>query len=173
LACGSFPYEPDDGKLFATVTECPASDPHVGEDLNDRHWFVMKIDQNHVFNFKDASRGFEGQKDDAYALLSIWIKLPETFNGQSLANAGFSMQLWYDDYANLWLDGDKLGPYRTAYVEESKPAVVDLSMMHAGWNHLLMQIVQTRGGWNAGCRFISTDPAFLTAVEFAVEKPNP
>jgi beta-galactosidase len=110
----------------------------------------------------------EGPKQDAVAYLSFWVSSPRALDDLLLEPniPVVGMEVTADDAAQVWLN-DKL-------IIGEKPAAsgrAEALKLRRGWNHFLIRLIQTGGGWQFSGRLTCNQPDFLGGLESALEKP--
>jgi hypothetical protein len=75
------------------------------------------------------------------------------------------MEVTADDAAQLWLNG------KIIINTTNGSAKAEALKFHLGWNHFLIKVVQTGGGWQFSGRLTSNQPDFISDLESALEKP--
>ena len=110
----------------------------------------------------------DGPKQDAVAYLSFWVSSPRALDDLLLEPniPVVNMQVTADDAAQVWLN-DKL-------IIGEKPSAsgkAEALKLRQGWNHFLIRVIQTGGGWQFSGRLTCSQPDFLAGLESALEKP--
>jgi hypothetical protein len=109
----------------------------------------------------------DGPGTNAVAYLSFWVSSPRDLSDLLIEPniPVVNMEVTADDAAQVWLNGKPI--INTA----DGSAKAEALKLHQGWNHFLIKVVQTGGGWQFSGRLTCSQPEFLSDLESALEKP--
>lgn len=110
----------------------------------------------------------EGSRTNAVAYLSFWVSSPRDLSDLLIEPniPVVNMEVTADDAAQVWLNG------KTIINTSTGSSKAEALKLHQGWNHFLIKVAQTGGGWNFSGRLTSNNqPEFIADLESALEKP--
>jgi beta-galactosidase len=163
LLCGSFP--------IASIQEGVEKnwiDPAAGESirantkLEGKTW-NLSFNESGLFDI--TKEKIDGPRYNAAAYLSFWVSSPRNLDDLLIEPniPVVNMEVTADDAAQVWLNGKKIINNGQGKAEALK--------LHQGWNHFLIKVIQTGGGWQFSGRLTCSQPEFLAELESALEKP--
>jgi hypothetical protein len=155
LLCGSFPTNTD-----------PAPPPGGSWTPPPGKPWTPVYSESGQFDLTRLVTG--GPKQDAVTYLSFWVSSPRALDDLLLEPniPVVNMEVTADDAAQVWLN-DKL-------IIGEKPSAsgrAEALKLRQGWNHFLIKVIQTGGGWQFSGRLTCNQPDFLAGLESALEKP--
>jgi hypothetical protein len=167
LFCGSFPSPSLEEGSKAVIVD-PSSGNNIREHAlaGGKPW-TQAYSESGQFDLTKLVT--DGPRQDAVAYLSFWVSSPRSLEDLLLEPniPVVNMEVSADDAAQVWLNGklviggDK--PSGTGKAEALK--------LRQGWNHFLVKVIQTGGGWQFSGRLTCSQPDFLAGLESALEKP--
>ncbi|HEX7653780.1 MAG TPA: glycoside hydrolase family 2 TIM barrel-domain containing protein, partial [Verrucomicrobiae bacterium] len=168
LVCGSFGFT----NVEQAYTEpLPAATIKPGSSLSGQTWRQRSADVSGIFNFKDLLK--REPQDSCYAYVAIWIKSPKPLNDllsePNLPKLKFNYGS--DDGCQLWLNDELLATQKRTGPLDPDAFTVEPLLLKLGWNRLLVRVVQVAGEWKFAGKFSSSDPAFLSKLEFSATPP--
>jgi beta-galactosidase len=163
LLCGSFPIA-----SMQEGTEKNWIDPAAGESirantkLEGKAW-NLSFNESGLFDI--TKEKIDGPRYNATAYMSFWVSSPRNLDDLLIEPniPVVNMEIASDDAAQVWLNGKKIINNGQGKAEALK--------LHQGWNHFLIKVIQTGGGWQFSGRLTCNQPEFLAELESALEKP--
>ncbi|MCW3088771.1 MAG: glycoside hydrolase family 2 [Sediminibacterium sp.] len=165
LFAGSFPVNSlQDGIAQNFIDPASGESIKTGTIVKARQWQPLFEESGLI----DLSRlKLEGPKTNAAAYLSFWVFSPRDLSDLLIEPniPSVNMEVTADDAAQVWLNGKII-------INTLKgSAKAEALKLRQGWNHILVKVVQTGGGWQFSGRFTSNQPDFISGLESALEKP--
>jgi hypothetical protein len=145
---------------------------HQGVVMNDRTW-------NPVFNEKGiadiSAVKTEGPRNNAVAYLSFWVSSSRSLEDLLIEpNIPIvNMKVSASDAVQVFLNGKMIiNNTRTGSYDDGKAKVFAKELpLKQGWNHFLIKLIQVDGKWQFSGQLTSNQPAFLSTLVSALEKP--
>jgi hypothetical protein len=171
LYCGNFPVDSlKDGVAKNFINPSAGEQIHAGAVVDGKTCMPV-YNENGIL---DVSRiKTDGPRNNAVAYLSFWVSSPRSLEDLltepniPVVNMDVSASNAIEVYLNGKLIIDNI---RTGGIEDGKARAVELKL-HQGWNHFLIKLIQTNGRWQFSGQLTSNQPAFLTQLGSALEKP--
>jgi beta-galactosidase len=173
LLCASFPSASlQEGAVKTLVEPAQGRAIEANAKVGDKPWRVMPLKNDQL----DLVRvPFTGPKQDAIAYISFWVFSPQDLT-DFLIRPGLprvDLELAADDALQVWLNGrEVLKNLRMGPIAEGKATASGLPLQQ-GWNHILVKLIQTSGGWHwkfTG-RLTCNKPEFLSKLDSALQRP--
>lgn len=166
LLCGSFPAASlEEGARVRVVDPASGNDIREQVHVDGRSW-SRAFSETGQFDLGKLIT--DGPRQDAVAYLSFWVSSPRALDDLLLEPniPVVNMEVTADDAAQVWLNGQLIigdKPSGTGRAEALK--------LRQGWNHFLVKVIQTGGGWQFSGRLTCSQPDFLAGLESTLEKP--
>lgn len=140
----------------------------AGVASSGKTWNAI-YEENGMIDFSKIN--MDGPRNNAVAYLSFWVSSPRDLSDLLIEPniPVVNMEVNADDAAQVWLNG-KMIINGAGNMDEMKTKANALKL-HQGWNHFLVKVIQTGGGWQFSGRLTCNQPDFLAALESALEKP--
>ena len=173
LMCASFPVPTlEEGVLQHLVDPAQGIPIKVDAKISEKPWKIVPMKDGKI----DLVRvPFSGPKQNATAYISFWVSSPQDLDNL-LVRPGLptvGLEIAADDAVQVWLNGQEvLKNLRSGLMDQGKAKVNGLKLRQ-GWNHFLIKLIQTSGGWHwrfAG-KLSCDQPDFLPKLGSALEKP--
>jgi hypothetical protein len=172
LLCGTFPFE---DVQEALALKCPDLDPKEGQEVAEHLWAMFRNpdDADGLFAFPGIKKVLQGPTENAYVLMSFWVKIPDKYHDADvpLERLDLKLSCSFDDYVTIWINGQQAVQSKAGAFPDA-PINLPLSSMRVGWNNILIQCIQLGGAWYVRGKITATDPAFLDTLQYALEKPE-
>lgn len=171
LMCGSFPIASlQEGADKNWVDPTAGETIRAGAQVEGKPW-KLSFNESGLIDF--TKEKIEGPRYNAAAYLSFWVSSPRALDDLLIEPniPVVNLELAADDAAQVWLNGRKvINHIRQGNIDGGK-AKAEALKLHQGWNHFLIKVIQTDGGWQFSGRFTCNQPEFLAELESALEKP--
>jgi hypothetical protein len=166
LVLGNFPASSIKDGLSLNIVN-PSSGDHIrsGSTVEGKQWKPV-FEESALIDFSKLKT--DGPKNNAVAYLSFWVSSPRDLSDLLIEPniPVVNLEISADDAAQVWLNGNSI--INTTNGGSSKAAALKLNQ---GWNHFLIKVIQTGGGWQFSGRLTSNQPDFIADLESALEKP--
>lgn len=166
LALGTFPSSSIKEGIDLKIVNPGSGDPiRAGATVEGKQWKAI-FEESAVIDFSKLK--IDGPKNNAIAYLSFWVSSPRDLSDLLIEPniPVVNLEISADDAAQVWLNGNAI--INTTNGGNTKAAALKLTQ---GWNHFLIKVVQTGGGWQFSGRLTSNQPDFIADLESALEKP--
>jgi beta-galactosidase len=117
--------------------------------------------------------GLSGSPQNAAALLSFWVHSPRSLEDLLLEPdlPVVNFEVAQNDAVQVWLnDRPILEKLRVGPIEGGKATAAALKLRQ-GWNHFLIRLSHSGGGWEFTGALTCNQPDFLHQLDSAVERP--
>ena len=149
-------------------------DPSAGELIKagavvaGKSWNTV-YEENGMIDFSKLN--LDGPKNNAVAYLSFWVSSPRDLSDLLIEPniPVVNMEITADDAAQVWLNGKMI--INGAGNDNETKTKANALKLHQGWNHFLVKVIQSGGGWQFSGRFTCNQPDFLAVLESALQKP--
>ncbi|MFH7018663.1 glycoside hydrolase family 2 protein [Flavobacterium sp. FlaQc-47] len=171
LAAGSFPVNSIDEAAKLNVVK-PSEVDKIKADIpvNGKPWRIVSV-ENNLFDFTKVD--FDGPKENTGAYLSFWISSPRSLQDLLIEPniPVVNFEAAGDQAIQVWLNGKLVIEKTNTGSGDNIKAVAEALKLQQGWNHFLIKVVRGKGKWQFHGRFTSSQPAFLSELGSALEKP--
>jgi len=161
LLCGPFPYSPGtersthDNNFIGETTVQPRAGDACGRGVWQTHYGMNDyIDFNNIF--------MPNEYTVAYA--HVYINSPRTQNVQ--------LRLGSDDSIKAWLNGSLVHNNYILRPPAQDQDIVNVTL-NAGWNRLLIKVLEVGGDWGFYARFTNTDGSEVQGLTYQLDNPTP
>lgn len=156
------PFREDAAKLYADdlIGGEATARPMAGQIVGGMAWATRYAPV--VWNLSDKQ--FYGQLDNAALYLATYVRVPTA--RQALLMVGS------DDEVKVWLNGKLVHANpatRPVAPDEDRVGPVDLV---AGWNAILVKVVNRSGNWGVTMRVVGTDGKAFADAEILPDRPD-
>lgn len=169
LVCGSFAITENKTPYSEQM---PSGEIQPGATLDGRKWILHASGKNGIFDFKKGL--VEGQGDEAFAYLAVWIKSPKPLNDllsePNLPKLAFTYGS--DDGCQLWLNGELLATHDRRSPLDPEMFSQNPLLLKLGWNLLMVKVVQHGGEWQFAGKFGCSEAGFLSKLTVVGQKPD-
>jgi HEAT repeat protein len=148
-----------EGKTWADLldTVLPPESPGAA-DIGWRPLKTTDVSRPWVFDLTPLDAGSDRC---VYVRTGVWSERPQAA----------SLQIGSDDAVRVWLNGRRVHEFRGIRGHEALQDKV-AAQLDAGWNTLLLKVVQASGGWGFSCALRTPDGEPLDGLKFEANPPT-
>jgi len=139
--------------------------PALGMASNGHSWNVMETKDGR-FNFNGVTKNGH-EKEGTVVYLSFWLRCPVSLNeimaDPNVPNVSFKFSA--SGASKIWLNGQP----GFASVGDVTDTVLKKMPLIKGWNHFLIKVVKSAGGWSFSGKLFSKDFQLLSSMQSALD----
>ena len=167
LACGFFPVSLKSVGVKSNVPEIWQGNAfRAGSPMEGKIWRPV-FKESGVFDITEMS--LSGPAQDATVYLSFWINSPYSLENLLLEPnlPRVDLRVAASGSVQVWLNEQQILRDR----DTGSMAIAKALKLGAGWNHFLVKLMRTSARWDFEASFMASQPAFLSQLDSALERP--